>query len=279
MAIKVYKKNRAARRGSSITDRREVYHGQPHQSLTKAKKKISGRSNGKTTIRHRGGGSKRLQRITDFGQSKQDITAKVERIEYDPNRSARLALLLYEDGERRYVLAWDGINLSDKVITGEKVQEKPGNRMPVSNITPGATVYNVELMPGRGGKLFKAAGTCGTLMDVKDKQALLRLPSGEMRYLPYNVWANYGMVSNSDHRLVKKGSAGRNRRLGKRPQVRGKVMNPIDHPHGGGEGAQPVGLKYPKTKWGKPAIGVKTRKKNKYSDKFIVKRRGKKRRK
>lgn len=278
MAIKIYKQNRAARKKASIVDRTKIHRGKPHKQLTLGKKRISGRgSQGKITIRHRGGGAKKLQRIVDFGQTKQDIPAKVERIEYDPNRSAWLALLLYVDGERRYVIAWDGIGVGNVVVAGAKVKEKPGNRMPLNKITPGATVYNVELQPGRGGKLFKAAGSYATVMDVQEKHALLKLPSGESRLIPANVWVNYGMVGNSDHRLARIGSAGRVRRKGRRPQVRGKVMNPIDHPHGGGEGAQPIGLKHPKTKWGKPAIGVKTRKKGKYSDRFIVNDRRKKR--
>ena len=272
MAIKIYKQNRAARRKASIVDRTKIHRGKPHKQLTTAKNRIDGRGRqGKITVRHRGGGVKRMQRVIDFGQNKQNIEARVERIEYDPNRSAWLALMLYVDGERRYAIAWDGISVGDTVVAGEKVKEKPGNRMPLSRVTPGATVYNVEIRPGGGGKLFKAAGAYAIVMDVQEKQALLKLPSGESRLVPSDAWASYGMVGNSDHRLVRWGSAGRTRRRGRRPQVRGKVMNPNDHPHGGGEGAQPIGLKHPKTKWGRPAIGVKTRKKGKYSDKFIVK--------
>jgi len=274
MAIKVYKQNRGARRKASIVDTTGIHRGKPFKKLTVGKNRISGRgSQGKITVRHRGGGAKRNYRIVDFGQDKQDIKAKVERIEYDPNRSAWLALLLYVDGERRYALAWDGIKVGAEVVTGTKAKEKIGNRMPISRITSGATVYNVELQPGRGGKLFKAAGASAIVMDVQEKHALLKLPSGELRMVPSDVWVNYGMVGNTDHRLERQGSAGRVRRRGRRPQVRGKVMNPVDHPHGGGEGAQPIGMKHPKTKWGKPAMGVKTRKRGKYSDKLIVKRR------
>ena len=278
MAIKIYRQNRAARKKASIVDRSGIYRGKPYKKLTAPKTRIDGRgAQGKITVRHRGGGAKRMQRIIDFGQDKQDIEARVERIEYDPNRSAWLALLLYVDGERKYVLAWDEISVGEVVVAGVKVKEKPGNRMPLNKVTPGSAVYNVELRPGRGGKLFKAAGAYAIVMDVQEKHALLKLPSGESRLVPADVWASFGMVGNSDHRLVRQGSAGRTRRRGRRPQVRGKVMNPIDHPHGGGEGAQPIGLKHPKTKWGKPAMGVKTRKKGKYSDRFIVKDRRNKR--
>jgi len=278
MAIKIYKKNRAARKNSSKVEKIGVHSGKPHKSLTTSRTRISGRgSDGKITVRHRGGGAKRRQRVVEFGQRKQGVSGRVERVEYDPNRSAWLALVLYEDGDRQYVLAWHGASEGDKVVMDEKAPEKVGNRMKLRSVTPGATVYNVELRPDRGGSLFRAAGSYATVLDVQKEFALLKLPSGETRFVPVDSWANYGMVGNSDFRLERVGSAGRKRRRGRRPEVRGKVMNPIDHPHGGGEGSQPIGMKHPKTKWGKPALGVKTRRKGKYSDKLIVQRRKKKR--
>lgn len=278
MAIKVYKTNRAARKEASIVDRSELWHGKPMKSLVSAKRRTSGRGSfGKLTVRHRGGGAKRAYRKIDFGQERQGVKAKVERIEFDPNRSAFIALLLYTDGERRYKLAWDGIKVGDVVVTAEKSTEKPGNRMQLKNITPGSFVYNVELRPGRGGKLFRSAGSSATVMDIRGSNALLKMPSGEVRMVPAESYATFGVVSNSDHRLVRIGSAGRKRRMGRRPQVRGKAMNPVDHPHGGGEGGSPIGLKHPKTKWGKRAYGVKTRKKGKYSDSQIISRRKRKR--
>lgn len=230
-------------------------------------------------MRHRGGGAKRNFRVIDFGQEKMGVPAQVERIEYDPNRSAFIALLKYADGDRRYRLAWQGAQVGETTLTDEKTPEKPGHRMQLQNITPGMQVYDVELKPGRGGVLFRSAGSYATLMDVKDDQALLRMPSGEMRVVSRNSYGSVGAVSNPDHRLVRIGSAGRVRRRGKRPTVRGKAMNAVDHPHGGGEGNQPIGLKHPKTKWGKPALGVKTRRRGKYSDRLIVQRRLPKRRK
>lgn len=281
MAIKVYKKNRAARKNSSIVDRRELYKGQPYKPLTVAKKRISGRgSEGKITVRHRGGGAKKALRLIDFKQhDKLGIPARVERIEFDPNRSANIALILYVDGERRYVLAWDGIKEGDKIVTDNNAVETPGNRMPLKNITPGLEVFNVEMRPGRGGKLFRSAGAYGIVMDVQGKHAQLKMPSGEVRLILKDSYATIGKSSNSDWRLMRIGSAGRSRRMGRRPSVRGKAMNPVDHPHGGGEGNQSIGMKHPKTKWGKNAIGVKTRKKGKYSDALIIKRRQKKRKK
>lgn len=281
MAIKVYKKNRAARKNASIVDRRDLYRGQPYKPLTVAKKRISGRgSEGKITVRHRGGGAKKNLRLIDFKQhDKMGIPAKVERIEFDPNRSANIALVLYADGERRYVLAWEGIKEGDKIVTDASVTEMPGNRMQLKNITPGLEVFNVEMRPGRGGKLFRSAGTYGVVMDVQGKHAQIKMPSGEVRLILKDSYASIGKASNSDWRLMRIGSAGRSRRMGKRPSVRGKAMNPVDHPHGGGEGLQSIGMKHPKTKWGKIALGVKTRKKGKYSDAMILKRRQKKKRK
>lgn len=272
--MKIYKSNRAARKEASVVDRSQLHRGAPYRALTTAKVRISGRgSQGKITVRHRGGGAKRRGRIVNFGQEKLGVGARVERLEYDPNRSAFIALLLYADGDRRYRLAWQGAKVGDTVLCDSKAPETPGNRMQLMNMTPGVTVYNVELKSGRGGALFRSAGTYATMMDVADKYALLKLPSSEIRYVPRDVYGTVGAVGNADHRLVRIGSAGRMRRLGRRPQVRGKVMNPVDHPHGGGEGAQSIGMKHPKTKWGKPAFGVKTRRREKYSNALIVKRR------
>lgn len=277
MPIKIYKKNRAARKNSSIVDRRELYRGKPWPTLLMSKKSTSGRgSQGKITIRHRGGGVKRLRRIIDFGQDKMSVPAVVERVEFDPNRSGFLALLKYADGERRYVLAWEGATVGEQIVADAKTPERSGNRMQLQHITPGLSVYNVELRPGRGGKLFRSAGSAGTLMDVQGDYALVTAASGEIRLIPKESYATLGKVSNPDWWLTRFGSAGRMRRLGRRPQVRGKAMNPVDHPHGGGEGLQPIGLKYPKTKWGKHALGVKTRSRGKYSNALIVTRRKKK---
>jgi large subunit ribosomal protein L2 len=280
MPIKFYKPNRAARKGASISDRSGLHSGKDYKSLTLPSVGVCGRgAAGTITIRHRGGGVKRNLRMVDFGQDKLNVPAKVERLEYDPNRAAHLALLLFADGERRYVLAWHGARPGDLVVRGEQIAEKPGNRMQLKSMTPGLTVYNVELKPGRGGVLLRSAGTYATLMDVQDKHALLKLPSGEVRLVAKECFATVGTVSNPDHWLQRVGSAGRKRRKGWRPAVRGKAMNPVDHPHGGGEGNQPIGLKHPKTLWGKPALGVKTRAVGKYSDAFIVSRRVKKTRK
>ncbi|MGH9856574.1 MAG: 50S ribosomal protein L2 [Acidobacteriota bacterium] len=274
MAIKVYKKNRAARKNASDIDRRGLHAGKPFKKLTTPAKRLSGRgAEGKITVRHRGGGVKRMIRQIDFGQDKKGVTATIERLEYDPNRSGHVALLRFIDGERRYVLAWENAHVGDTVIIDEKTPEKDGNRMQLQHITPGLTVFNVELRPNRGGTLFRAAGSFGTLMDVQGNYAQVKMTSGEIRLIPKESYATIGKVSNADWRLMRFGSAGRMRRMGRRPQVRGKVMNPVDHPHGGGEGAQPIGLTHPKTKWGKPALGVKTRRSGKYSDALILERR------
>lgn len=277
MPIKIYKSTRSARKNSSIVDRSELHAGKPHPSLTRTRNRISGRGRaGKITIRHRGGGAKRALRVIDFGQQKKDVPATVERLEYDPNRSAFIALLKYADGDRRYRLAWQGAVPGDSVVIAEHAPERVGNRMPLSRITPGTLVFEVELKPGRGAQLLRSAGTSAVVMDVTEQYAQLKLPSGEIRLIPTAAYATVGAASNPDARLERAGSAGRMRRRGRRPQVRGKVMNPVDHPHGGGEGAQPIGLKGPKTKWGKPALGVKTRRAGKYSDSLIVERRSRK---
>ncbi|MEX0649909.1 MAG: 50S ribosomal protein L2 [Candidatus Andersenbacteria bacterium] len=279
MPIKIYKKNRAARKNASIVDRSELAGKPVIKSLLYGRRRISGRgSAGKITTRHRGGGAKKLFRTIEFGQPKLGVPAMVERLEYDPNRSAHIALLLYKDGVRQYVLAWEGIKVGHEILVQEQTPEKPGNRMQLQHITPGLEVFNVEMQPGRGGRLFRAAGTYGIVMDIQGDYAQLKMPSGEVRLIPKGAYATLGKTSNPDHRLARIGSAGRSRRLGRRPQVRGKVMNPVDHPHGGGEGAQPIGLKHPKTKWGKPALGVKTRRAGKYSDRLILQRRSSKKR-
>ena len=281
MAVKMYRRNRAARKQASIVDRPS--HKALARKLTKrliyGRKRVSGRgSEGKITVRHRGGGAKRRMRVVDFGQEKPGVTAIVERVEYDPNRSAFLALLKYADGSRCYRLSWEGAKEGDEVVVDEKTPEVPGMRMQLQHVTPGLEVFNVELKPGRGGKLFRSAGTFGVVMDVSGSYAQLKLPSSEVRLIPKEAYATLGRASNSDWWQTRIGSAGRSRRMGRRPQVRGKAMNPVDHPHGGGEGQQPIGLKHPKTKWGKPALGVRTRKAGKYSDYLILRRRKKKKR-
>lgn len=264
----------------SIVDRSGLYSGKVFKKLTAPRKRLSGRgSEGKITIRHRGGGVKHLQRIVDFGQEKMGVPAKIERLEYDPNRSAFIALLLYADGDRRYRLAWEGAQVGDESVVDVKATEKKGNRMQLTNITPGTAVFNVELKSGRGGQFLRAAGSNAIVMDVAGLYAQLKMPSGEIRLIPKDAYATIGEASNSDKWLERVGSAGRQRRRGWRPSVRGKAMNPVDHPHGGGEGKQSIGLKHPKTKWGKPALGVKTRRRGKYSDYLVVKRRTKKKRK
>jgi large subunit ribosomal protein L2 len=277
MPIKHYKSNRAARKKMSMVDRRELHRGQPQKTLLVPKGRTDGRgSEGKITIRHRGGGAKRRLRVIDFGQDKLGVTARVEQLEYDPNRSAWLALVLYADGERRYVLAWEGAKPGDTIVANPDAPERAGNRLQLQHMTPGAFVFNAELRPGRGGKLFRSAGAYGTLMDVQGEYALVTSPSSEVRLIPKESYATLGKVSNPDWWLTRFGSAGRMRRLGRRPQVRGKAMNPVDHPHGGGEGLQPIGMTHPKTKWGRPALGVKTRARGKYSNALIISRRKKK---
>jgi len=279
MAVKVYRKNRAARKNSSTVQRGDLSKTRPFKGLVRTKKRTSGRSRaGNITVRRRGGGHKRLLRVVDFGcrDVNGERRGRVQSIEYDPNRSADIALVVYENGERGYVLAWNGAKVGDGVTEAEKADERPGNRMKLVNVTPGLSVHNVEIKPGRGGKLLRAAGSMAVVMDVKGGKAILKMPSGETRFVSSDCYATIGVVGNSDHRLVRVGSAGRKRHMGRRPAVRGKAMNPIDHPHGGGEGGSPIGLKHPKTKWGKRAFGVKTRRRGKYSDGQIVARRNKK---
>ncbi len=274
MSIKFYKPTTNARRNMSVTDYSELSKVAPERSLLVSLKKNSGRNSyGRITVRHRGGGVRTKYRIIDFKRDKFDVPAKVESVEYDPNRSAFIALLKYEDGEKRYILQPVGLKVGDTVIAGTTADIKPGNALPLANIPVGTVVHNVELYPGRGGQLARAAGNSAQLMAKEGGKALLRLPSTELRYVPVSCMATIGQVGNIDHENVKIGKGGRKRHMGWRPTVRGSVMNPNDHPHGGGEGKSPIGRPGPVTPWGKPALGYKTRKTKKPSDKLIVKRR------
>ena len=277
MAIRVYKPTSAARRHMSVLTFEEITTNKPEKSLLETKKKNAGRNaQGKITVRHQGGGNRQKYRIIDFKRNKLDIPAKVAAIEYDPNRSAFIALLNYVDGEKRYILAPLGLKVGDTVISSETADIKPGNALPMSCIPVGTLIHNLELKPGRGGQLVRSAGMSAQLMAKENGYATVRLPSGEMRKLPLNAKATIGTVGNTDHENVRLGKAGRVRHMGIRPTVRGVVMNPCDHPHGGGEGKSPVGMPAPVTPWGKPALGLKTRKHKKYSNKMIVKRASKK---
>ena len=248
-------------------------HVKPERSLTEVLKKNSGRNSyGRITVRHQGGGNRQKYRVIDFKRDKTEMTAKVLRLEYDPNRSAFIALCEYEDGERRYILAPVGLNAGDAIVSSAAADIKPGNALPLANIPVGTVIHNIELYPGKGGQLVRSAGVMAQLMAKENGYALVRLPSGEMRNVRLNCIATIGVVSNLDHENVNLGKAGRKRHMGVRPGSRGSVMNPCDHPHGGGEGRAPVGHSSPRTPWGKPALGLKTRKHKARSDKFIVKR-------
>ena len=275
MPIKVYKPTTPARRKTSVLINKNLSKVRPKKSLVVIKKKRAGRNNqGRITVRHQGGGVKRFIRLVDFKQDKFDVPAKVETLEYDPNRNANIALLVYADGARRYILAPEKLKVGDKVISSQKkVPVKPGNRSILKNIPTGTVVYNIEMSPGKGGQLARSAGNSATLMALADGKAQLKLPSGEIRIVSEKCAATIGSPSNPEFRNIRWGKAGRKRHLGIRPTVRGKVMNPVDHPHGGGEGSNPIGLKSPKTYKGKKAYGIKTRKKNNPSNKFIIKRR------
>ncbi len=274
MSIKFYKPTTNGRRNMSVTDYSGLSKVAPERSLLVSLKKNSGRNSyGRITVRHRGGGNRRKYRIIDFKRDKFDIPATVASVEYDPNRSAFIALLQYEDGEKRYILQPAGLKVGDVVVSGKDADIKAGNALPLSSIPVGTIVHNVELYPGRGGQLARAAGNSAQLMAKEGVYALLRLPSGELRNVPASCMATIGQVGNIDHENVKIGKAGRKRNMGWRPTVRGSVMNPCDHPHGGGEGKSPVGRPGPVTPWGKPALGYKTRRTKKSSDKLIVKRR------
>ena len=274
MGIKTYNPYTPSRRNMSGYDFEEITASTPEKSLTTSLKKHAGRNaQGKITVRHHGGGSRRKYRIIDFKRNKVDVPATVKSIEYDPNRTANIALICYADGEKSYIIAPNGLKVGDVLMNGENAEVKVGNCLPLSAIPVGTEIHNVELYPGKGGQLVRAAGNTAQLMAKEGKYATLRLPSGEMRLVPIVCRATIGTVGNVEHGLVNIGKAGRKRNMGIRPTVRGSVMNPNDHPHGGGEGRAPVGRSGPCTPWGKPALGLKTRKKNKKSNKMIIRRR------
>ena len=274
MAVKKFRAYTPSRRNMTVSSYEEVTKKTPEKSLLATKKKHAGRNSyGRITVRHQGGGNRQKYRIVDFKRNKDDMEATVIGIEYDPNRSANIALVEYTDGERRYILAPLGLKDGDKVMSGANADIKPGNSLPIENIPVGTMIHNIELNPGQGGKLVRAAGTEAQLMAKEGQYAHIRLASGEMRLVLARCRATIGTIGNTDYENIKLGKAGRTRHLGIRPTVRGTVMNPVDHPHGGGEGKAPVGHAGPLTPWGKPALGYKTRKKNKPSNKFIVKRR------
>lgn len=275
MAIKVYKRNTAGRRNMSVVKAAIITDKKPERSLLSSHKSKAGRSLGKISVRHKGGGHKRRYRIVDFMQDKLDVPGRVAAIEKDPIRSAFIALIHYKDGEKRYVLASEGMRVGKEIICSAKAPIKSGNRTQVKNIPVGTIICNIELFPGKGGQIVRSAGTGAVLTAVDEKNAQIKMASGEIRLISKECRATIGQVSNFEHNATNAGKAGRSRWLGKRPAVRGTVMNPVDHPHGGGEGRQGIGLKHPKTPWGKPALGKKTRKKYKYSNKFIIKRREK----
>ncbi len=276
MAIRIYKPTSPARRHMSVLTYDEITTNKPEKSLLTPVKKHAGRNKqGKITVRHQGGGNKRKYRIIDFKRNKFDVPAKVATIEYDPNRSAFIALLHYADGEKRYILQPVGLKVGDTVISSDTADIIVGNSLPISFIPVGTLIHNIELKVGRGGQIVRSAGTFAQLMAKEGKYAQVRLPSGEVRKVPINARATIGTVGNVDHENVRIGKAGRKRHMGIRPSVRGVVMNPVDHPHGGGEGKSPIGMPSPVTPWGKPALGYKTRKHKKYSNNMIVKRSGK----
>ncbi|MGN0592606.1 MAG: 50S ribosomal protein L2 [Ruminococcus sp.] len=274
MAIKTYKPTSPSRRNMTVTDYSKLSKVEPEKSLLEPMKKTSGRNSyGRITVRHRGGGNRRKYRVIDFKRTKDGMNATVQTLEYDPNRSAFIALIQYEDGVKSYILAPEGLQVGDVVRSGADADIKPGNALPMSAIPVGTFIHGIELYPGKGAQLVRSAGNMAQLMGKEEKYALVRLPSGEMRKVPVNCRASIGQVSNIDHENVSYGKAGRMRHKGWRPTVRGSVMNPCDHPHGGGEGKSPIGRPGPVTPWGKPALGYKTRKKHNPSDKYIVKRR------
>ena len=274
MGIKTYNPYTPSRRNMTGLDFDVITKSTPEKSLTTSLKKNAGRNNqGKITERHHGGGSRRKYRIIDFKRRKDDVVATVASIEYDPNRTANIALINYADGEKAYILAPVGLKVGDKVMNGANAEIKVGNCLPLENIPVGTEVHNIELYPGKGGQLVRSAGNSAQLMAKEGKYATLRLPSGEMRMVPIACRATIGVIGNGDHNLINIGKAGRKRHMGIRPTVRGSVMNPNDHPHGGGEGKTSIGRPGPCTPWGKPALGLKTRKKNKHSNKMIVRTR------
>ena len=273
MGIKRYKPTTSARRFMSVSTFEEITKKTPERSLLISLNKSGGRNvNGRITVRHIGGGNRQKYRIIDFKRNKDNIPARVAAIEYDPNRTANIALLVYADGEKRYILAPVGLTVGDTVMSGPDSDIKVGNCLPLANIPVGTTIHNIELNAGRGGKIARSAGIFAQLMAKEAKGAIVRMPSGEMRYIPLTCRATIGTVGNVENEIISIGTAGRKRHMGVRPTVRGVVMNPCDHPHGGGEGKSPIGMATPVTPWGKPALGYKTRKKKNRSNKFIIKR-------
>ena len=278
MPVKSYKPTTPSRRHMTVSGFDGIdKKARPERSLTEVLKKHSGRNNlGRITVRHRGGGSRRKYRIIDFKRNKIDMPGKVLRLEYDPNRTANIALIEYEDKERRYILAPNGLSAGDTIISSQSADIKPGNALPITSIPVGTVIHNIELHPGKGAQLVRSAGVSAQLMAREGAMAQIRLPSGEQRYVRSNCMATIGQVGNIDHGNIDIGKAGRKRHMGIRPTVRGSAMNPVDHPHGGGEGKAPIGRPTPVTPWGKPTLGYKTRKKKNPTDKYIVKRRDKK---
>jgi large subunit ribosomal protein L2 len=275
MALKTYKPTTPGRRGMTGYDFKEITVSEPFKPLTEFLKKRAGRAqNGRMTVRHQGGGVKRLYRKIDFKQNKYEITGIVETIEYDPYRTARIALIKYADGERRYILVPNQLKVGDKIIASEKSKIKVGNRMCLENIPVGMAIHNIELNLGEGGKMVRSAGVSASIVSIDDNYAQIKLPSGEIRLINKKCHASIGIIGNEEHKNIKIGKAGRKRKMGIRPTVRGKAKNVREHPHGSGEGGSPIGMKYPKTPWGKHALGVKTRR-NKRTNKFIIKRRNK----
>ncbi|SMP30143.1 LSU ribosomal protein L2P [Laceyella tengchongensis] len=276
MAVKHFRPTTPSRRHMTVSSFEEITTDKPEKSLLVTLVRKAGRNNqGRLTVRHQGGGHKRKYRIIDFKRNKDGIPGKVATIEYDPNRSANIALIHYADGEKRYILAPHGLKVGTTIMSGPEADIRVGNALPLKNIPVGTVIHNIEMKPGRGGQLVRAAGASAQLLGKEGKYAIIRLTSGETRMINLECRATIGQVGNLDHELITIGKAGRARWLGKRPTVRGSVMNPVDHPHGGGEGRAPIGRKSPMTPWGKPTLGYKTRKKNKASDKYIIRRRKK----
>lgn len=276
MAVKHFRPTTPSRRHMTVSSFEEITTDKPEKSLVVTLVRKAGRNNqGRLTVRHQGGGHKRKYRIIDFKRNKDGIPGKVATIEYDPNRSANIALIHYVDGEKRYILAPNGLKVGATIVSGPDADIRLGNALPLKNIPVGTVIHNIELKPGRGGQLVRAAGASAQLLGKEGKYAIIRLTSGETRMINVECRATIGQVGNLDHELINVGKAGRSRWMGKRPTVRGSVMNPVDHPHGGGEGRAPIGRKSPMTPWGKPALGYKTRKKNKASDKYIIRSRKK----
>lgn len=273
MGIKRYKPTSPARRFMTVSDFAEITTNKPERSLLESKQKSGGRNaTGRITVRHIGGGNRKKYRVIDFKRNKDGIYAFVKTIEYDPNRSANIALVCYADGEKRYILAPVGLNVGTKIMSGPEADIKVGNALPLMNMPVGTIIHNIEMKPGRGGQIARAAGISAQLMAKEGKYATLRMPSGEMRLVPSACRATIGQVGNVEHEIIRVGKAGKTRHMGVRPTVRGSVMNPCDHPHGGGEGKAPIGRSGPVTPWGKPTLGYKTRKKKNHTDKYIIKR-------